>query len=67
MIIVISKVTGVESEYEIPDVLWERIMPLLPSHYRKKKVGRPRMDDGMAINECYFLYITYRLSMECSY
>jgi len=58
MMVVISKVTGVESEYEIPDVLWERIIRLLPSHYRKKKVGRPRMDDRMAINECYFICIT---------
>jgi len=50
---VISKLTGVESAYEIPDVLWDKIVPLLPPHKRKKKkkAGRPRMNDRKAINE----------------
>jgi hypothetical protein len=38
---VISELTGVESAYEIPDVLWDRITPLLPSYKRKKKAGGP--------------------------
>jgi putative transposase len=44
---VISKLTGVESAYEIPDVLWDKIVPLLPPQKRKKKkAGRPRMNDS---------------------
>ena len=43
----ISKLTGVESAYEIPDVLWDKIVPLLPPQKRKKKkAGRPRMSDS---------------------
>ena len=41
----ISELTGVESAYEIPDVLWDRISSLLPLRKRKKKAGRPRMND----------------------
>jgi len=33
----ISELTGVESAYEIPDVIWDRIVSLLPSHKRKTK------------------------------
>jgi putative transposase len=44
---VISKLTGVESAYEIPDVLWDKTVPLLPPPRRKKKKeGRPRMSDS---------------------
>jgi putative transposase len=44
---VISKLTGVGSAYEIPDVLWDKIVPLLPPQKRKKKkAGRPRMNDS---------------------
>jgi hypothetical protein len=32
MIVVISKITGVKYEYEIPDVLWERIIRLPLTH-----------------------------------
>jgi len=37
LFIVISELTGVESAYEIPDVLWDRIVSLLPLRKRKKK------------------------------
>ena len=43
----ISEVTGVDSSYCIPDVVWDRIITLLSSSIRrrkKKKAGRPRMD-----------------------
>ena len=33
----ISEITGVDSLYEIPDVLWDRIVPLLPQLKEKKK------------------------------
>ena len=36
VIVVISELTGVESAYEIPDVLWDRIVSLLPLRKRKK-------------------------------
>ena len=55
----ISKLTGVESAYEIPDVLWNKIVPLLPSHKRKKrKTGRPRMNDRKAMSAIFYVLRT---------
>jgi putative transposase len=58
---VISKLTGVESAYEIPDVLWERIVPLLPplnKKKKKKKAGRPRMNDKKAMSAIFYVLRT---------
>ncbi|MFZ0327299.1 MAG: hypothetical protein WBQ25_16445 [Nitrososphaeraceae archaeon] len=46
----ISKVSGVDSSYCIPDVVWDRIIAVLSPSIRrkKKKTGRPRMDDRKA-------------------
>ena len=54
----ISELIGVESAYEIPDVLWDRITPLLPSPKRKKKVGRPRMDNRKAMSAIFYVLRT---------
>ena len=55
----ISKLTGVESAYEIPDVLWDKIVPLLPLHKRKKKkAGRPRMNDRKAMSAVFYVLRT---------
>ena len=42
---------------KIPDVLWDKIIPLLPLRKKKKKAGRPRMDDRMAINMSAIFYV----------
>ena len=55
--IVISELTGVESAYEIPDVLWDRITPLLPLR-KKKKAGRPRMNDRKAMSAIFYVLRT---------
>jgi putative transposase len=55
---VISELTGVESAYEIPDVLWDRIAPLLPLRKKKKKAGRPRMDDRKAMSAIFYVLRT---------
>jgi putative transposase len=56
---VISKLTGVESAYEIPDVLWDKIVPLLPPQKRKKKkAGRPRMNDRNAMSAIFYVLRT---------
>jgi putative transposase len=56
---VISKLTGVESAFEIPDVLWNKIVPLLPLHKRKKKkAGRPRMNDRKAMSAVFYVLRT---------
>jgi putative transposase len=60
---VISELTGVESAYEIPDVLCDRIVSLLPSHKRKKKAGRPRMNDRKAISAIFYVL---RTGCECT-
>jgi len=58
----ISESTGVDFSYCIPDVIWDRISPLLlPSsstHRRKKKTGRPRMDDRKAMSAIFYILRT---------
>jgi len=55
---VISEPTGVESAYEIPDVLWDRISSLLSLHKRKKKAGRPRMNDRKTMSAIFYVLRT---------
>jgi putative transposase len=54
---VISEITGVNSLYEIPDVLWDKIVPLLlpPPTKKKKKAGRPRMNDRKAMSTIFYV------------
>ena len=56
----ISEVSGVDSSYCIPDVVWDRIIALLsPSiRRRKKKAGRPRMDDRKAMSAIFYVLRT---------
>lgn len=54
----ISEITGVDCLYEVPDVLWERIVPLLPPPKKKKKTGRPRMDDRKAMSAIFYILRT---------
>jgi transposase len=59
---VISEITGVDSLYEIPDTLWNRIIPLLLPRKRKKKekkkAGRPRMNDKKAMSTIFYVLRT---------
>jgi len=56
----ISNVSGVNSSYCIPDVVWDKIIAVLsPSkHRRKKKTGRPRMDDRKAMSAIFYILRT---------
>lgn len=54
----ISEVTGVDCLYEVPDALWERIIPLLPPPKKKKKAGRPRMNDRNAMSAIFYVLRT---------
>ena len=57
----ISEVTGVDSSYCIPDVVWDRIITLLSSSIRrrkKKKADRPRMDDRKAMSAIFYVLRT---------
>ena len=55
----ISEITGVDSLYEVPGVLWNRITPLLPPRNRKrKKTGRPRMNDRKAMSAIFYVLRT---------
>ena len=52
---------GVDERYQIPDELWARIQPLLPQPPRPKRddrPGRPRMDDGKAMNAIFYVLRT---------
>lgn len=54
----ISEISGIDSSYEIPDELWNQIFPLLvhkPKRKKKKKTGRPRMDDRKAMNAIFYI------------
>jgi len=48
----------VGAAYQIPDRLWNRIRVLLPPPKRKKKSGRPRMDDRLAMNAIFYVLRT---------
>jgi transposase len=46
----------------LPDNIWEQIVPLLPLARRKRRMGRPRMNDRAAMNA-----ILYRLKTGCAW
>lgn len=48
----------VAAPYQIPGRLWNRIRPLLPPPEPKKKSGRPRMDDRLAMNAIFYVLRT---------
>jgi len=48
----------VGAAYQISDRLWDRIRVLLPSPKPKKKSGRPRMDDRLAMNAIFYVLRT---------
>jgi transposase len=60
----ISEVTGVDFSYCIPDVIWDRIVALIPSPSsmrrgkKNKRTGRPRMDDRMAMSAIFYVLRT---------
>ena len=49
---------GIDLLYQIPDELWNRIKALLPAPRKKKKMGRPRMDDLKAMNAIFYVLRT---------
>ena len=62
----ISITCGIDSSYEIPDALWNRIILLLlpKTKCKKKQIGRPRMDDRKAMTTISSIYSTYWMSVE---
>jgi putative transposase len=58
----ISQITGVDASYSVPDVVWDRIIPLLQAIRRKKKrkrkTGRPIMDDRKAMSAIFYVLRT---------
>jgi transposase len=62
----ISEGTVVDFSYSISDDIWDRIITLLPStsirNRKKKKTGRPRMDDRKTM-----LAIFYILRTDCQW
>jgi putative transposase len=61
---VISEITGVDFSYCISNVIWYRIIALLPlpsstcSGKKKKRTGHPRMDDTMAMSAIFYVLRT---------
>lgn len=56
----ISITSGIDSSYEIPDALWNRIILLLlpKTKCKKKQIGRPRMDDRKAMTAIFYIIRT---------
>jgi putative transposase len=44
--------------FQLPDNLWERIVPLIPAEKKKKLKGRPRMDDRKAMTAIFYVLRT---------
>jgi transposase len=53
-----SDLTGVDSPYAISEALWGEIAPTLPLPKKKKKPGRPRMNDRKAMNAIFYILRT---------
>ena len=49
---------GVAKKYQISDELWKKMKPLLLPQKKKKKDGRPRMDDRRAMNTIVYVLRT---------
>ena len=49
---------SVDTAYQIPDRLWERMRTQLPPPKPKKKSGRPRMGDRLAMNAIFYVLRT---------
>ena len=49
---------GVAKKYQISDELWEKMKPLLLPPKKKKKDGRPQMDDRKAMNAISYVLRT---------
>ena len=55
----ISEISGINSSYEISDELWNQIFTLLVHKpKRKKKTGRPRMNDRKAMTAIFYIVRT---------
>ena len=55
----ISEITGIDCLDEILDILWDRVVYLPPTvQYKKKKAGRPRMNDRQAMNSIFYILRT---------
>ena len=51
--------SGIDSSYEIPEELWNQISTLVHKpRRRKKKTGRPRMDDRKAMTAIFYIVRT---------
>ena len=55
-----KNVAGTESEWKMPDELWERMKPLLPEHVNTHRFGggRPRADDRKCMDAIFFVLRT---------
>jgi len=48
----------IHKNFQVPDELWERILPLLPPEKSKIKSGRPRMDERKAMDAIFYILRT---------
>ncbi len=46
----VDQAMGIEKKYCLSDVVWTRVMALLPAHRKRRKGGRPPMDGKRVAN-----------------
>ncbi len=54
----VDQAMGIEERYCLPDKVWARVEPLLPPHKRRRKGGRPPMDDRKAMTAILYVLRT---------
>ncbi len=55
----VDQAMGIEKKYCLSDVVWTRVMPLLPAHRKRRKGGRPPMDDQKG-DDCHLVRAAHR-------
>jgi len=53
-----TQLSQVPDEYRIPDSLWERLQPLLPSYRKSRKGGRNRANLRQVLDGIFFVLRT---------
>ena len=54
----VDQAMGIEKKYCLSDVVWTRVMALLPAHRKRRKGGRPPMDDRKAMTAILYVLRT---------
>lgn len=54
----VDQTMGIEAKYCLSEAVWTRVQPLLPPHKKRRKGGRPPMDDRKAMSAILYVLRT---------